>query len=314
MVENIKKEIQKLKKQKNAIILAHFYVSGEIQEIADFVGDSLELSRKASLTNADIIVFAGVHFMAETAKILSPHKKVIMPDIKSGCPLADSMEIKEFIKFKEKYPEHYVVNYVNSTAEIKAVSDLICTSSNAVELVKSMPADTKILFGPDRNLGAYVKSFVDNEIILWQGNCPVHENFSADKLQELKNLNPDAIVLAHPEANKAVLLKSDIIGSTSKLLKYANENKNKKFIIATEPGIIYKMKINAPENEYIPLPPVQDLSQSVCLDMKKHTLQKIYNSLKNEEFEIIMDNELIEKAKIPINRMINLSVKLGLIK
>ncbi|MBN2892814.1 MAG: quinolinate synthase NadA [Bacteroidales bacterium] len=314
MVENLKSQITELKNKKNAIILAHYYVADEIQDIADFVGDSLELSRKASLTEADIIVFAGVHFMAETAKILSPQKKVLIPDIKSGCPLADSMGTSEFAKFKEKYPDYFVINYVNSTAEIKAMSDLICTSSNAVELVKSLPSGTKILFGPDKNLGSFVKSFVKNEIILWNGNCPVHENFSANKLQDLKNANPDAIVLAHPEANKAVLLKSDIIGSTSKLLKYAIESENKKFIIATEPGIIHKMKQNDPNKEYIPLPPVQNLAESICFNMKKHTLQKVYDALKYEQFEILMDEDLIKKAKVPITRMIDLSVKLGLVK
>lgn len=314
MVENIKSQIQKLKKDRNAVILAHFYVDGEIQDIADFVGDSLELSRKASLTEADVIVFAGVHFMAETAKILSPHKTVLIPDIKSGCPMADSMGLEEFLKFKEKYPDYFVINYVNSTADIKAVSDLVCTSSNAVDLVKSLPKETKILFGPDKNLGAYVKSFVENEIILWDGNCPVHENFSAEKLQVLKDKNPDAIVLAHPEANKPVLLKADVIGSTSKILKYANESDNKKFIIATEPGIIHKMKQNDPTKEYIPLPPITKHEQSICYNMKKHTLEKVLDALKFIQFEINMDKELIEKAKKPIERMIDMSIKLGLIK
>lgn len=314
MVENIKTQIQELKKEKNAIILAHYYVDGEIQDIADFVGDSLELARKASLTNADIIVFAGVHFMAETAKVLSPSKKVLIPDIKSGCPLADSMGTEEFRKFKAQYPDYFVINYVNSTAEIKAMSDLICTSSNAVDLVKSLPEDTKILFGPDKNLGAFVKSFVKNEIILWDGNCPVHENFSAEKLQKLKDKYPDAPVLAHPESNRKVLLKADLIGSTSKILKFAMENEAEKFIIATEPGIIHKMKQNNPNKEYIPLPPEANLPESVCLNMKKHTIQKIYDALKFEQYEIIMDEELIKKSEKPIKTMLDMSVKLGLIK
>ncbi len=314
MVDNIKNEILNLKNKKNAIILAHFYVDDDIQDIADFVGDSLELSRKASLTDAEIIVFAGVHFMAETAKILSPHKRVLIPDINSGCPLADSMNINEFLKFKEKYPDYFVVNYVNSTAEIKAVSDLICTSSNAVALIKSLPKETKILFGPDKNLGSYVKSFVENEIVLWDGNCPVHENFSAEKLKLLKKQYPSVKVLAHPEANKDVLLKSDFIGSTSQILKFVENSDNKQFIIATEPGVIHKMKEIKPDNLYIPLPPITKHSQSICYNMKKHTIEKVYYSLKNEQHEIIMKDDLIEKAKIPITRMIDISLKLELIK
>ncbi len=314
MVENLKKEISKLKREKNAIILAHFYVDGEIQDIADYVGDSLELARKAATTKADIIVFAGVHFMAETAKILSPDKKVLIPDLDSGCPLADSMELSKFKEFRKKYPDYYVINYVNSTAEIKAVSDLICTSSNAVELVQSLSADTKILFGPDRNLGSYIKRFVENEIILWQGNCPIHQNFSAEKLKVLKQNNPDAIVLAHPEANEAVLSQSDFIGSTSKIIKYAQESDKTKFIIATEPGVIHKMKQLVNDKIFIPLPPVTNHEQSICTDMKKHTLQKIYDALLKEQFEINMDKELIEKAKKPIELMLEKSLNLGLIK
>ena len=230
-------KIQDLKKKKKAIVLAHYYVEGEVQDVADYVGDSLELARKAALTDADIIVFAGVHFMAETAKIISPEKKVLIPDISSGCPLADSMSAEGLKKMKEQYPDHVVVNYVNSTAEIKAMSDLICTSSNAVNMVKSFPADTKILFGPDKNLGAYVKSFISNDIVIWDGNCPVHENFSADKLKSLKEKFPDALVLAHPEANKAVLLLSDVIGSTSKIIKTAVESDKKQFIIEQNPEL-----------------------------------------------------------------------------
>ena len=314
MKQNLKSEIEKIKKEKNAIILSHYYVDGEIQDIADFVGDSLELARKASLTNADIIVFAGVHFMAETAKMLSPQKKVLLPDIKSGCPLADSMEVKKFEEFKKQYPDYFIINYVNSTAEIKAMSDLICTSSNAVELVKSLPKDTKIIFGPDKNLGAFVKSFVENEIILWDGFCPIHENFSAKKLQILKNENPGIPVLAHPEANKQVLLISDLIGSTSKILKYTIESDSDKFIIATEPGIIHQMKKNNPNKEYIPVPPITNQKESICVDMKKHTLQKIYDALKYEQFEILLDDEIIKKAQKPITRMLDLSIELGLIK
>ncbi|MEA3452477.1 MAG: quinolinate synthase NadA [Bacteroidota bacterium] len=310
----MKDEIKKLKKEKDAIILAHYYVDGEVQDIADFVGDSLELSRKASQASAKIIVFAGVHFMAETAKILSPDKKILIPDINSGCPLADSMPLDKFKVFKQKYHDYFVINYVNSTAEIKAMSDLICTSSNAVELVKTLPSETKILFGPDRNLGRYVKSFVDNEMIIWDGFCPIHEEFSGEKLLKLKKQYPEAIVLAHPEANKDVLLHSDIIGSTSKILKTSIENSNKQFIIATEPGIIHMLKKKSPTNQYIPLPPISDNSLSICHDMKKHTLENLRDALKYEQYEIIMDDDLIEKAIKPISRMINISLKLKLIK
>jgi len=310
----MKQKIVELKKKKNAIILAHYYVDGDIQDIADYVGDSLQLARIAGTTNADMIVFAGVHFMAETAKIISPNKKVLIPDISSGCPLADSMTAKGLVKMKEKYPEHVVVNYVNSTAEIKAMSDLICTSANAVDMVKSFPSDTKILFGPDKNLGAYVKSFIKNEMIIWDGNCPVHENFSADKLKNLKQKYPDAKILAHPEANKKVLLLADLIGSTSKIVKYAVESDNKQFIIATEPGVIHTLKKQTTDKEFIPLPPVQNLDESICYNMKKHSVEKILQTLENEQFEIIMDDELITKAKLPITRMIDMSVKLGIIK
>ncbi len=314
MENELVQKIEKLKIEKNAVILAHYYVDGAIQDVADFVGDSLQLAKQAATTDSDIIVFAGVHFMAETAKILSPDKKVLIPDIRSGCPLADSMPVEKFREFKQKYPDYFTINYVNSSAEVKAESDLICTSSNAVELVKSLPDDTKILFGPDKNLGAYVKSFVKNEIILWDGNCPVHENFSAEKLAELKEKYPEALVLAHPEANKDVLLKSDFIGSTSKILKFTQESDAKQFIIATEPGIIHKMKKANPDKEYIPLPPKADVPQSICVNMKKHNLTNLYEALECERYEITMDEELIKKAALPIKRMLDLSVKLGLVK
>ncbi len=307
-------KIQDLKKKKNAIVLAHYYVKGDVQDVADYVGDSLELARKAALTDADIIVFAGVHFMAETAKIISPEKKVLIPDISSGCPLADSMSAEGLKKMKEQYPDHVVVNYVNSTAEIKAMSDLICTSSNAVSMAKSFPADTKILFGPDKNLGAYVKSFINNEIVIWDGNCPVHENFSADKLKLLKEKYPEAIVLAHPEANKAVLLLSDVIGSTSKIIKTAVESDKKQFIIATEPGVIHSLNKQTVGKQFIPLPPVQNRDESICVNMKKHSVEKVLQALENEQFEIKMNEDLIKKAALPIKRMLDLSIKMGLIK
>ncbi len=311
---DIKKLINDLKNQKNAVILAHYYVNGDIQDIADFVGDSLELARKASNTDADIIVFAGVHFMAETAKILSPQKKVLMPDPNAGCPLADSMPLAKFLKFKEEHPDYFTVNYVNTSAEIKAESDLICTSSNAVQLVNSLPEGTKVLFGPDKNLGNYVKASVKHEMILWEGNCPVHQNFSAEKLKDLKAKHPDAVVLSHPEANKEVLINSDFIGSTSQIIKYAVNSEKNKFIIATEPGVFHKIHKMAPDKVLIPLPPVTNHDMSICYNMKKNTVEKLYNTLKNEENEVILDDELIQKAYKPIKRMIDLSIKLGIIK
>ena len=307
-------EIKKLKKEKNAILLAHYYVAGDIQDVADFVGDSLALARKASQTDADIIVFAGVHFMAETAKILSPDKKVIIPDITSGCPLADSMPAEQFRKFKEKYPDHFVVTYVNTTAEIKALSDIICTSSNAVDIINSLPDDVKIIFGPDKNLGSYIKGLTNRDMILWEGYCPVHQDFDASKIDVIKKQYPDALVLAHPEANKQVILKADFIGSTSKIIKKAVETDVKNLIIATEPGVIHQINKLAPDKNCIPLPPVSGKPRSLCVNMKKHNLQKVYNALKNEAPEITLDAELIEKAKKPIKRMLDLSVKLGLIK
>jgi len=310
----MEKLIKKLKKDKNAIILSHYYVDGAIQDIADFVGDSLDLARKASNTTADIIVFAGVHFMAETAKILSPDKKVLVPDLKAGCPLADSMSFEKFKEFKKQFPDYFTVNYINTTAAIKTESDLICTSSNAVELVKSLPKDTKILFGPDKNLGAYVKSSVENEMIIWDGYCPVHENFSANKLRELKLKFPNATVLAHPEANKEVLLQSDVIGSTKRIIEYAVNSDTKQFIIATEPGIFHKIKKISPEKELIALPPVTNQKESICFNMKKNTVEKILNVLQTEENEILLSEEVISKAYKPIKRMLDLSIKLGIIK
>ncbi len=307
-------EIIKLKKQKNAILLAHYYVDGDIQDIADFVGDSLILAKKAAETNADIIVFAGVHFMAETAKILSPNKKVIIPDISSGCPLADSMPAEKLKHLKEKYPDHFVISYINTTAEVKALSDIICTSSNAVDIVNSLPEDVKIIFGPDKNLGAYVKGITGRDMIIWEGYCPVHQNFDVKAIDTLKKQYADAIVLAHPEAGKEVLLKANYIGSTSKIIKAAVESSAKNLIIATEPGVIHQIKKLAPEKNCIPLPTIDKKPQSLCVNMKKHNLKKVYNALLNEKDEIIMDEDLIAKARKPIERMLNLSVKLGLIK
>lgn len=300
-------KIETLKKQKNAIILAHYYQSPEIQDIADFIGDSLQLSQKAAETNADIILFSGVYFMAETAKILSPNKKVLIPDKDAGCSLADSIKPEEFAKFKEKYKDSIVVTYINTTAEIKAMSDIICTSSNAVNVINSIPKDKKIIFTPDKNLGNYLKSITGREMIIWNGSCYVHEEFSLEKILELKNLNPDAKIISHPECKEPILLVSDFIGSTSALLKFVIEDESKKYIVATESGIIYQMKKAKPEKEFIPAPPLDSTCGcNDCKFMKLNTLEKIYMSLKNEQFEINLTEELIKKAYLPLKRMLEI--------
>jgi quinolinate synthase len=300
-------KIETLKKQKNAIILAHYYQSPEIQDIADFIGDSLQLSQKAAETNADIILFSGVYFMAETAKILSPNKKVLIPDKDAGCSLADSIKPDEFAKFKEKYKDSIVVTYINTTAEIKAMSDIICTSSNAVNVINSIPKDKKIIFTPDKNLGNYLKSITGREMIIWNGSCYVHEEFSLEKILELKNLNPDAKIISHPECKEPILLVSDFIGSTSALLKFVIEDESKKYIVATESGIIYQMKKAKPEKEFIPAPPLDSTCGcNDCKFMKLNTLEKIYMSLKNEQFEINLTEELIKKAYLPLKRMLEI--------
>lgn len=307
-------KIELLKRQKKVIILAHYYVADEVQDIADFVGDSLELARKASLTDAEIIVLCGVHFMAETAKILSPNKKVLIPDMSSGCPLADSIDVMKLSKFKEKYPNYYVVNYVNTSAEVKSESDIICTSSNAVDIVRDIEAD-KIIFGPDMNLGIYVKNQIkDKEIVLWNGHCPIHQNFSVEKLQKLKEKYPNALVLAHPECNQEVLKYADFIGSTSKILNFSQNCENTDLIIATEPGIINQMKKISNSKNYIPLPPIQEKEMSICFNMKKHNVEKVLYTIENEANEIILEANISKKALIPITKMLEMSVKLGLVK
>jgi len=300
-------KIETLKKQKNAIILAHYYQSPEIQDIADFIGDSLQLSQKAAETNADIILFSGVYFMAETAKILSPNKKVLIPDKDAGCSLADSIKPDEFAKFKEKYKDSIVVTYINTTAEIKAMSDIICTSSNAVNVINSIPKDKKIIFTPDKNLGNYLKSITGREMIIWDGSCYVHEEFSLEKILELRSQNPDAKIISHPECKEPILLVSDFIGSTSALLKFVIEDESKKYIVATESGIIHQMKKAKPEKEFIPAPPLDSTCGcNDCKFMKLNTLEKIYMSLKNEQFEINLTEELIKKAYLPLKRMLEI--------
>lgn len=307
------KEISRMRKDKNAILLAHFYQEGEIQDIADFVGDSLALSQQAEKTDADIIVFAGVHFMAETAKILSPGKKVLLPDLNAGCSLAESCPPDEFREFINRYPDHTVISYVNTTAEIKAMTDIICTSSNALQIVESLPEDEKIIFAPDRNLGNYIKSVTGRDMLIWQGACHVHEEFSLERILEIKEKNRDAKIIAHPECEKPILIVSDHIGSTSSLLKYTRRDLSKKYIVATESGIIHQMKKASPGKEFIPAPPKDSTCAcSDCNFMKLITIKKIYNCLKYEEPEIKVEEKIMEKAVHSIKRMLEISEKLGI--
>lgn len=305
-------EIEKLKKAKNAIILAHYYQEPDIQDIADYIGDSLGLSQEAAKTEADIIVFAGVHFMAETAKILSPGKKVLLPDVKAGCSLADSCPPHLFKKFKEKYPDHVVITYVNCTAELKALSDIVCTSTNAVQIVESLPKDTKIIFGPDKNLGAWVAKKTGRDLVLWNGACMVHEIFSREKITRLKERHPNAKFIAHPECEDGVLQMADYIGSTTGLLKYAINTDAKEFIVATESGIIHQMEKACPDKTFIPAPPNNNCACNDCPYMKRNTLEKLYLCLKNETPEVTVPMETIVNARKPIERMLEISASLGL--
>jgi len=307
-------EIARMTKEKNAVILAHYYQEPEIQDIADFVGDSLALSQEAAKTSADIIVFAGVHFMAETAKILSPSKKVLIPDNNAGCSLADSCPTDKFEEFKNRYPGYTVISYVNTTAEIKALTDIACTSSNALEIVNSLPKNENIIFAPDKNLGNYIKSKTGRvNMIIWDGACHVHERFSLKRILELKSQYPEAKIIAHPECEQTVLIVSDYIGSTSALLKYTQSNSSEIFIVATEFGIIHQMQKSNPGKLFIPAPP--DDSTCACNDcrfMKMITLKKLYNCLKYELPEVTLKEEIRVKAEIPIRRMLEISAKLGL--
>jgi quinolinate synthase len=301
-------EIGKLKKEKNAVILGHYYINGELQDISDFLGDSLALAQPAEKTNADIIVFLGVHFMAETAKIINPGKKVIIPDLNAGCSLAESAPADKFAEFKAEHHGHKVISYINCSAEIKALSDVICTSSNAVKIVNSFPADEKLIFAPDKNLGNYINSITGRNMVLWDGACMVHEKYSLEKILDLKQQIPDALFIAHPECEKPVLLVADFIGSTTALLKFSRENESNKFIVATESGILHQMKKNAPEKTFIPAPSVDSTCGcNDCHFMKLNTMEKLYLSLEYEQPELILSPELMEKAKIPIMRMLELS-------
>jgi quinolinate synthase len=305
-------EIEKLKKEKNAVILAHYYQEGDIQDIADYIGDSLGLSQQAAKTDADIIVFAGVHFMAETAKILSPNKKVLLPDLKAGCSLADSCPPHLFKKFKENYPDHLVITYVNCTAELKALSDIVCTSSNAVQIVESLPKEQQIIFGPDRNLGAWVAKKTGRDLVLWNGACMVHEIFSREKITKLKERYPNAKILAHPECEEVILQMADYIGSTTGILKYATNSPDKEFIVATESGIMHQMQKDNPDKTFIAAPPNNTCACNDCPHMKRNTLEKLYLCLKNEMPEIEVPMHIIEKAVKPIERMLEISASLGL--
>ena len=309
---DLEKEIARLKKEKNAIILAHYYVDSEIQDVADYIGDSLGLAREAEKTNADMIVFCGVHFMAETAKILNPTKKVVLPDLKAGCSLSDSCPPELFLKFKEKHPDHLVISYINCSAGIKALSDIICTSSNAQAIVESLPKDQKIIFAPDKNLGAFINKKTGRDMVLWNGACMVHEIFSLEKITKLKVRHPEAKMIAHPECEEAVLSIADFIGSTSQLLKYTEENEATEFIVATETGILHQMLKNSPTKTFIPAPPNNSCACNDCPHMKRNTLEKLYLCMQYELPELLMEENLRLAAKKPIDRMLELSLQLGI--
>jgi quinolinate synthase len=306
-------EIKRLKKEKNTVILAHYYQTGDIQDIADFIGDSLALSQNAAETDADIILFAGVKFMAETAKILAPDKKVLLPDLNAGCSLADSCDPVEFKKFIEANPGRTVVSYVNTNTDIKALSDIICTSSNALQIIESLPPGEKIIFAPDRNLGNYIQSHTERDMLIWNGKCHVHEEFSLEAILDLRKRNPDAKIIVHPECELPVRMVADFIGSTSALLNYTKKDQGKSYIVATEPGIIHQMKRENPDKSYIPAPPRDSTCAcSECNFMKLITMEKIYNCLVSEKPEIIINDEILRKARKPILRMLEISKKAGL--
>lgn len=305
-------EINKLKKEKNAVILAHYYQEPDIQDIADYIGDSLGLARNAAKTEADMIVFAGVHFMAETAKILNPHKKVLLPDLRAGCSLSDSCPPELFSRFKGKHPDHLVISYINCSAGIKALSDIICTSSNAKAIVDSLPADQKIIFAPDRNLGAYINKVTGRNMVLWNGACMVHEMFSLEKITKLKLRHPEAKLIAHPECEEPILRIADFIGSTTALLDYSQKDSANSFIVATEAGILHKMMASSPHKTFIAAPPDNACACNDCPHMKLNTLEKLYVCLKYEQPEILMSDSLIAAARKPIDRMLEISAQQGI--
>lgn len=310
----LKEEILRLKKEKNAVILGHYYQRDEIQDLSDYIGDSLALAQVAQKCDNDIIVFCGVHFMAETAKILNPSRKVLLPDVTASCSLAESCPAEEFAKFKAEHPDHMVISYVNCSAEIKALSDLICTSGNAEKLVRSLPEDQKIIFAPDKNLGGYINSVTGRQMLLWNGVCTVHDALHAESVLNLKAEYPEASVIAHPECNSALLQVSDFVGSTKAMLNYIQTSGHKQFIVATETGILYEMRKNNPDKEFIVVPSGDSCACADCAYMKLNTLEKLRNCLRDEQPEIILPEDLIEKAKKPIVRMLDMSKQLGIIK
>ena len=310
----LKKEIVRLKKEKNAVILGHYYQIDDIQSLSDYVGDSLALAQEAQRTDADIIVFCGVHFMAETAKILNPSRKVLLPDVEASCSLAESCTGEELRKFKSQHPDHIVVSYVNCSAEVKAESDLICTSGNAEKLINALPKDQKIIFAPDKNLGGYINRQTGRDMLLWNGVCTVHDALESETILKLKAENPDAPVVAHPECNPAVLAVSEFIGSTKAMLGYIKSSDKKRFIVATESGILYEMRKNNPDKEFIAVPSGESCACTDCAYMKMNTLEKLYRCLRDETPEILLSDEMIERASKPIVRMLDMSRELGIIK
>lgn len=310
---DLKAAINELKKEKNAVILGHYYQKGEIQDIADYIGDSLALAQIAAKTDADILVMCGVHFMGETAKVLCPDKKVLVPDLNAGCSLADSCPADKFAEFVKAHPGYTVISYVNTTAAVKAVTDVVVTSTNVKQIVESFPKDEKIIFGPDRNLGNYINSITGREMLLWDGACHVHEQFSVEKIVELKAQYPDAVVLAHPECKSVVLKLADMVGSTAALLKYAVNSDKQRFIVATEAGILHEMQKKCPQKTFIPAPPNDSTCGcNECNFMRLNTLEKLYNCLKYEFPEVTVDPEVAREAVKPIKRMLEISAKLGL--
>jgi len=308
VADDLAEDIKRLKREKNAVLLAHYYVDGEVQDVADFVGDSLQLSQAAAKTTADVIVFAGVHFMAETAKILNPTRRVVLPDLDAGCSLSDGCPADRFAAFTARHPDHYVISYINCSSGVKALSDCICTSSNAEKIVRSVPEGRPIIFAPDRNLGAYIARQTGREMLLWRGSCIVHETFSEKKLIALKLRHPEAKVLAHPECEPQLLAMADFIGSTSALLNYSKQSPAKEFIVLTESGILHQMRKSSPDKEFIPAPPDANCACNDCPFMKKNTLEAVHRALVTLEPEITIAEDLRLKALRPIERMLELSV------
>lgn len=306
-------KVEKLKKEKNIVILAHYYCLPEIQEVADYVGDSLNLAQIAKETEADIILLCGVHFMGETAKILNPNKKVIIPDFNAGCSLADSCKYEEFKAFKEQYPDHIVISYINCSAEIKTLSDIICTSGNAVQMINSLPKNQKIIFAPDKNLGGYINRITNREMVLWKGSCEVHELLTPEYVKELKNKYKDYTLIAHPECNDSVLQLADFVGSTQAMIKFVKNSENTKFLVATESGITHKLKLDNPNKEFIVVTPNENTPCNDCRNMKLNTMEKVIDVMENLNNEIILSEELMKDAEKPILKMLEISKSLGII-